>query len=150
MSDDLSTQTTPPAEPPKAPEFKKDASAKVVISEDEFKSLEAKVLAAKKVPSEEDVYKKALDEIRAEMSATQKQSLEEAAKAEQARLIAEMSAKIAALESRPQATSRKGVAAVPNQQQAEGLIRKTADGKYAIPMSEIERATKEVMFKHRP
>jgi hypothetical protein len=137
---DDQTQTPAPTQ-----EFKKEPSAKVVISEDEFKSLEAKVLAAKKAPSEEELYRRALDEVKAEVAASQKQTLEDATKAEQARLMAELKAKVEALESRPVPGGKKGYAPT-TPPPAEGGYRKTADGKLEIPIEDIRTATLRSMF----
>jgi hypothetical protein len=133
--------------PAQTTEFKKEVPAKVVISEDELKALEAKVLGKKHEPTEADLYKKALAEVRSELEASRKQSLEEATKVEQARMLSEMKAEIEALKNRPSSTGRKGFAALPQHEKTEGLIRKQPDGRLAIPVSELEAATRAVMFK---
>lgn len=146
MSESETPKQPEVANAPSTQDFKKEPSTKVVISEDEFKSLEAKVLASKKAPSEEESYKKAFADVPAELEQANKASLEESAKAEQARVLAEMRAEIEALKSRPVSGGRKGIAAVPPAP-AEGLFRKQPDGRFAIPVSVLAEATKEVMFK---
>lgn len=133
--------------PAQTPEFKKEVPPKVVISEDELKALEAKVIGKKQEPSEAELYKKALAEVRSEVEASNRRTLEEATKAEQAKMLSDMRAEIEALKNRPLATGRKGIAAVPRPEQTEGFIRKHDNGKYSIPISELERATREVMFR---
>lgn len=135
--------STPPESVPKPAEFKKEPSAKVIISEDELKSLENKVLS-KKQETEAELYKKAMAELRAEMDSARLAAEATAHKVAQEKALVDLKAEVEALKNRPVSGTRKGMAV--NNTPPEGLVRKTSDGRYGVPSQELADATLRVMF----
>lgn len=136
-------ETTPKQQ--EAASFKKDASPKVYISEDELKALEKKVLGAKQ-PDEKALYEKAVAEVRSELEKVVVEHAKADAERKRDETLQQLQAELLELKNRPVPSSRKGLATTVTSQ-ADSLFKKMPDGKFGIPLAAMEAATREAFFK---
>lgn len=114
---------------------------KVFISESELKALEEKV---KQAPADKkDVYQQVADELKREIESARKEQLtqqeQEALKSDLESLKAELNT----LREQAKQSQRRGVGAP-----SKSPFVKDKDGRTAIPRAELDRLTRETLFKH--
>jgi len=129
----------------KAPETKETneaapaAEPSYVITQEELDKLVGTVKANAPV-DEKAIYEKAAADVRKEFELAQRSRLDEAARKAEAERIARLEAEITSLkENASQGSVRKGFATTTNP------FQKTDDGKTAIKMDEMEKATRRFL-----